>query len=132
MAAVQQVLFAVRLAAGKAGVEAYDGAFADVRDTDGFRAEAQLARRLGFAGKSCIHPSQVALANEALPASDEEIAHALRVTPGRAGRRRERRGCLPRRRPHDRPPFPAARAQHRRDRTPPRPAARGLTPGRSP
>ena len=79
-AAVQQVLFAVRLAAGEAGVEAYDGAFADVRDTEGYLAEAQLARRLGFAGKSCIHPSQVALANEVFRPGDEEIAHALRVT----------------------------------------------------
>jgi citrate lyase beta subunit len=80
LAAVQQVLFAVRLAAGEAGVEAYDGAFADVRDTQGYLAEAQLARRLGFAGKTCIHPSQVALANETFRPGDEEIAHALRVT----------------------------------------------------
>jgi citrate lyase beta subunit len=79
LAAVQQVLFAVRLAAGEAGVEAYDGAFADVRDTQGYLAEAQLARRLGFAGKTCIHPSQVALANETFRPGDEEIAHALRV-----------------------------------------------------
>ncbi|HEX2544510.1 MAG TPA: CoA ester lyase, partial [Ramlibacter sp.] len=77
--AVRQVLFQVRMAAGEAGVDAYDGAFADVRDTQGFVAEAQLARRLGFAGKSCIHPSQVPLANEAFRPSDEEIAHALKV-----------------------------------------------------
>jgi len=80
MAAVQQVLFAVRMAAGEAGVEAYDGAFADVRNADGYVAEAQLARRLGFAGKSCIHPSQVALANQAFRPTDAEIAHALKVT----------------------------------------------------
>jgi len=79
LAAVQQVLLAVRLAAGEAGVAAYDGAFANVRDTEGFVAEAQLARRLGFAGKSCIHPSQVALANEAFRPTDAEIAHALKV-----------------------------------------------------
>lgn len=79
-AAVHQVLMAVRLAAGEAGVDAYDGAFADVRDADGFLAEARLARRLGYAGKSCIHPSQVALANDAFRPTDEEIAHAVRVT----------------------------------------------------
>jgi citrate lyase subunit beta/citryl-CoA lyase len=79
VAAVQQVLLAVRFAAGEAGVAAYDGAFANVRDADGFVAEAQLARRLGFAGKSCIHPSQVALANEAFRPTDAEIAHALKV-----------------------------------------------------
>ena len=40
--------------------------------------------RLGYAGKSCIHPSQVALANEAFRPGDEEIAHALRVTQAAA------------------------------------------------
>jgi citrate lyase beta subunit len=83
-AAVHQVLFAVRLAAGEAGVQAYDGAFADVRDSEGYLAEARLARRLGFAGKTCIHPSQVALANAAFRPSDDEIAHARRVTQAAA------------------------------------------------
>lgn len=80
VAAVQHVLIAVRLAAGESGVAAYDGAFADIQDSVGFLAEAQLARRLGFAGKTCIHPSQVALANEAFRPTDAEIAHALKVT----------------------------------------------------
>ena len=84
VAAVQQVLLAVRLAAGEAGVEALDGAFADVRDADGFMAEARLARRLGLAGKSCIHPSQVALANEAFRPTDAEIAHAVKVSEAAA------------------------------------------------
>lgn len=80
IAAVQHVLIAVRLAAGESGVAAYDGAFADIQDSAGFIAEAQLARRLGFAGKTCIHPGQVALANEAFRPTDAEIAHALKVT----------------------------------------------------
>lgn len=82
--AVQQVLFAVRMAAAEAGVAAYDGAFADVQDAEGYLAEAQLARRLGFAGKTCIHPSQVALANQAFRPTDAEIAHALRVVAAAA------------------------------------------------
>jgi citrate lyase subunit beta/citryl-CoA lyase len=82
--AVQQVLFAVRLAAAEAGVDAYDGAFANVSDDQGYLAEAQLARRLGFTGKTCIHPSQVALANQAFRPSDAEIAHALRVVAAAA------------------------------------------------
>jgi citrate lyase beta subunit len=73
------VLFAVRIAAGEAGVDAYDGAFADVRDTKGFIAEAKLARRLGFTGKSCIHPSQVPLANDAFQPTVDEIACAQRI-----------------------------------------------------
>jgi len=78
-AAVQQAMFALRLAAAEAGVFAYDSAFADIADGAGFRAEAALARRLGFLGKSCIHPSQVPLANDAFRPTDEEIAHAVRV-----------------------------------------------------
>lgn len=77
--AVRQVMLAVRLAAGEAGCWACDSAFADIADTDGFRAEAAVARGLGFIGKSCIHPRQVALANEAFRPGDEDIAHALRV-----------------------------------------------------
>ncbi len=78
-AAIQQAMFAVRMAAGEAGVLAYDAAFADIADEAGFLAEAQQARRLGFVGKSCIHPKQVALANAAFRPTDEEVAHAQRV-----------------------------------------------------
>lgn len=77
--AIQQAMFAVRIAAGEAGVYAYDSAFADIRDAEGFRAEAKLARNLGFLGKTCIHPSQVAIANEVFRPTDEEIAHARKV-----------------------------------------------------
>lgn len=77
--AVQQAMFMMSLAAGEAGVFAYDAAYADIKDADGFRREAQLARNLGFIGKSCIHPSQIALANAVFRPSDEEIAHARRV-----------------------------------------------------
>lgn len=81
-AVVAQAMFAVRMAAGEAGVFAYDGAFADIRDVQGYRAEAEMARRFGFLGKSCIHPVQIALANDAFRPTDAEIAHALEVVQG--------------------------------------------------
>ncbi|MSU25149.1 MAG: CoA ester lyase [Opitutus sp.] len=83
-AAVRHVQLAVRLAAGEAGVAAYDAAFAAFKDLDGFRAEAVSARRLGFTGKSCIHPGQLALANEVFRPSDAEIAFAQRVVAAAA------------------------------------------------
>lgn len=83
-AAIQQAMFALSMAAGEAGVFAYDSAFADIRDQAGFRAEARLARSLGFIGKSCIHPSQVALANEVFQPTPDEIAHAQRVVEAAA------------------------------------------------
>ena len=78
-AALHAVMLQMRLAAGEAGVFAYDAAYARFADSEGFRAEAGLARRLGYLGKSCIHPSQVAHANEVFRPTDDEIAHARRV-----------------------------------------------------
>src|SRR5689334_8793688 len=52
---VHAAMFALRMAAAEAKVFCCDGAFAAIEDEAGFRAEAQLARRLGFVGKTCIH-----------------------------------------------------------------------------
>ena len=76
---VHAAMFRLRMAAAEAGVFAYDGAFPDIRDGSGYLAEAAVARRLGFWGKSCIHPSQVALANQAFGADQQEVDHARRV-----------------------------------------------------
>lgn len=78
-AVVMQFQLAVRLAAGEAGAFAYDSAMANVKDMDFLRQEAQMARKLGFLGKSAIHPSQVAVINEVFRPTDAEIAHSLRV-----------------------------------------------------
>ena len=78
-AAIHHLQLAVRLAAGEAGIWAYDAAMAAVDDREGYKREAEAARRLGYLGKSCIHPKQIALANEIFRPSDDEIAHALRV-----------------------------------------------------
>ena len=84
LAAIQHAMFAVRIAAGEAGVYAYDGAFANIADAAGYRAEAELSRRLGFLGKTCIHPSQVAIANEVFRPTDAEIRHARKVVAAAA------------------------------------------------
>ena len=76
---VHATLFALRMAAAEAGVFAYDAAFSNVRDPDGYRAEAQMAHSLGYLGKSCIHPSQIALANEVFRPSDADITAAQRI-----------------------------------------------------
>ncbi len=78
-AAIEQLLLQIRIAAGEAGVWAFDGAWANIRDPEGYRREAQAARRLGYLGKSAIHPSQVPIANEVFRPTDVEIAHSLKV-----------------------------------------------------
>jgi citrate lyase subunit beta/citryl-CoA lyase len=81
---LHQIRLNLRLAAGEAGVATYDSAFARVNDPDGFAAEARTARQLGYIGKSCIHPSQIELANQAFLPDAEQIAHALRVVEAAA------------------------------------------------
>ena len=59
-----------------AGVQPVDGVFADFRDSEGLRAEAEAAAREGFTGKLAIHPDQVAVINAAFSPGAEDIAHA--------------------------------------------------------
>jgi citrate lyase subunit beta/citryl-CoA lyase len=62
-----------------AGVQPVDGVFADFRDDEGLRAEAEAARREGFTGKLAIHPAQVAVINAAFTASEEEVRNAEEI-----------------------------------------------------
>jgi len=76
---VHAVLFAVKMAATEAGVFACDGAWPDVADAEGFQTEANLAQALGFIGKSCIHPRQVALANALFSVPEALLDEARRI-----------------------------------------------------
>lgn len=78
-AALDHIRISIRLAAAEAGVAAYDGAYFDVADPSGCQAESLIARRSGYAGKSCIHPSQVAIVNEAFSPTPTEIDRARRM-----------------------------------------------------
>ncbi|MFA5487606.1 MAG: CoA ester lyase [Candidimonas sp.] len=78
-AATQAVRFAVKLAATLAGIPAYDGAYVDIANPEGYRRDARAAHALGYAGKSCIHPSQIEAANAIFRPAQEDIDHALEV-----------------------------------------------------
>lgn len=90
---VHAAMFAVRMAAARSGVFALDGAYADLDDIAGFAAEAAMAQRLGFLGKSCIHPRQVPLANAAFALGADELEHARRVVAAAAHARSQGRGA---------------------------------------
>ena len=62
-----------------AGVQPIDGVFADFRDGEGLRVEAEAARREGFTGKLAIPPDPVPIINAAFTPSAEEVAHAQAV-----------------------------------------------------
>jgi citrate lyase subunit beta/citryl-CoA lyase len=67
------------IAAASAGKVAFDGIWPDIDDAAGLRADSLRARRLGFAGKTLIHPGQIAVVNEVFSPSDAEVDEARRV-----------------------------------------------------
>jgi citrate lyase subunit beta/citryl-CoA lyase len=83
------------LVAGRAaGLRVIDGPYADYRDADGFRRACLAARAQGYDGKWCIHPAQIAIANEVFTPTAAEIAWAERVLATYAAAEREGRGAL--------------------------------------
>ena len=91
---VHAAMFALRMAAAQAGVFAMDGAFAMLDDDEGYSEEAHMARRLGFIGKTCVHPRQVALANAAFAASEAELAMACRIVEAAQAASAQSRGAF--------------------------------------
>lgn len=71
-AALQMIVLAARAA----GVAVFDGVYNDLEDGDGFLLEAEEGRRLGFDGKSLIHPSQIEPCHRAFAPSAAEVERA--------------------------------------------------------
>ncbi|MGE5509739.1 MAG: HpcH/HpaI aldolase/citrate lyase family protein [Bacteroidota bacterium] len=78
-AALSAVRFTTKMAAANAGVPAYDTVYVNIGDTLGLERDAIAARRMGYIGKSCIHPSQIAVVNAVFTPPDSEIAWAQKV-----------------------------------------------------
>lgn len=70
---------AILHAARVAKIAAYDVVFGDVNDEEGFLREVELAKRLGFNGKSLINPRQVEPLHNAYAPTEAELAHARLV-----------------------------------------------------
>jgi citrate lyase subunit beta/citryl-CoA lyase len=70
---------AIVIAAASAHRLAFDGVWPDIKDASGLRRDSLQARRLGFAGKSLIHPGQIDTINEIFSPSADEIDYARRV-----------------------------------------------------
>jgi citrate lyase subunit beta/citryl-CoA lyase len=66
-------------AARAAGVQPIDSVFSDVSDTEALRESVREAKSLGFDGKGCIHPRQIAVIHEAFAPTEQELARARRI-----------------------------------------------------
>jgi len=78
----QEMLYArsaMVVAAASAHVQAIDGVWVDLKDTDGLFGFARQSRRLGFSGMSLIHPSQIDPINAVFSPTAEEIEYAQQV-----------------------------------------------------
>ena len=64
------------LAGRAAGIAVIDGVYNDVKDIDGFLAECEQGRQMGFDGKTLIHPGQVEGANAAFAPSEQAVEDA--------------------------------------------------------
>jgi len=84
-----EVLYArsqVCLAAYLGGIPAIDQVVTDLADVDRFLADARRGQSLGYQGKMCIHPRQIALAHQVFTPTPEDVAHARAVVAaGEAG-----------------------------------------------
>ena len=56
-----------------------DGVHPQINDDEGMRQETEAAKRIGFFGKSAIHPRQVPIIHEVFASTPEELAWAQQV-----------------------------------------------------
>ena len=82
------------LAARAGGVTPIDSVFLDVKDDAAFREDAVLGKGLGYDGKLCIHPRQVAITNDVYMPSQSEIDRAQRIVEAARQNAAEGRGVF--------------------------------------
>ncbi len=75
----RHALAEVLLSARRHGAAAIDSVYFQFKDDDGLRRHASIARELGYDGKTCIHPRQVAPIHEVYRSTPDEVAWARRV-----------------------------------------------------
>jgi citrate lyase subunit beta/citryl-CoA lyase len=73
------VMHAIVATARTYGLRCVDGPYSDFRNLEGFEQACRVARVMGFDGKQCIHPGQLASVNRIFGPTPEEVEHARRV-----------------------------------------------------
>ena len=79
-----------------AGVHAIDAIWQKIDDIDGLTRDATMARRLGYSGKSIIHPSQIEPVHKVFRPSKNEVEWAKKVVQalGQAVKKGTGRGAV--------------------------------------
>jgi citrate lyase beta subunit len=87
------VMLTIVAAARANGLRCMDGPYAGYTDTAGLVRACQIAVALGYDGKQCIHPGQLATVNAAFSPSDEEVARASALVKAYESAMAEGRGA---------------------------------------
>jgi citrate lyase subunit beta/citryl-CoA lyase len=74
--AYHYILMRILIAARARDLQAIDGPYLQVRNTEAFREVARRSAALGFDGKWVLHPDQIAAANEIFSPAQEDYDHA--------------------------------------------------------
>lgn len=92
--AMSHAIQAIVLAARASGKLVFDGVFNAIDDDAGFAKEAADGRRLGFDGKTLIHPSQVDPCNTAFAPTAAELEDAAAIVAAAHGGAQRFRGRM--------------------------------------
>jgi citrate lyase subunit beta/citryl-CoA lyase len=88
------VMHAIVAAARANGLRCMDGPVANFKDTKSFERACRVALALGFDGKQCIHPAQLATANQVFAPAPDEVQWARAVIAAYAQATAEGRGAI--------------------------------------
>ena len=77
--AYHYILMRILMAARANDLQAIDGPYLQIRDTEGYRRLAGRSAALGYDGKWVLHPGQIDAANEAYSPSQRDYDHAENI-----------------------------------------------------
>lgn len=88
------IMHAIVSAARAYQKRAIDGPFAGIKDPEGLRQACKVGRAMGFDGKWCIHPNQIAVVNETFAPPPKDIEWAQKVLNEYEAALKEGRGAI--------------------------------------
>lgn len=88
------VMHTIVAAARANGLRCLDGPYAAHKDAGGFERACKIARSMGFDGKQCIHPAQLAIANKAFSPTKQEVETATAVLAAYVAAAEKGRGAV--------------------------------------